>query len=294
MGLQSLIDLYDKKYKPMMLVTVVILVLALGVIGYNYFSTGEIVRKGVSLKGGITVTLEQSDLTVDIVTSSLAQSFPKADVSVRGAGEPGGAQTIIVEAADLKEEDIIGALRNSGFALPAGSYSTESMGSSLGQSFFRQTASALVAAFILMSIVVYITFRAGAPALFVVLAAASDIVETLAVIILLDIPLSTAGVAAFLMLIGYSVDTDVLLTSWVLKRSEGTVLQRVFRAMRTGMVMTLTALASVLVAYFFTQSDVIKQIMLILAVGLFFDIFNTWIQNAGILRWYLERKVQHE
>jgi len=33
---------------------------------------------------------------------------------------------------------------------------------------------------------------------------------------------------------------------------------------------------------------VIKQIMFILMVGLVFDVVYTWIQNAGILRWYME------
>jgi preprotein translocase subunit SecF len=166
------------------------------------------------------------------------------------------------------------------------------MGSSLGASFYKQTIKAIVIAFILMSLVVYATFRSLVPALFVVLTAFSDIVSTLAVVSLLDIKLSTAGIAAFLMLIGYSVDTDILLTTKVLKRKSegGTIFQRTVGAMKTGCVMTLTGLAAALVGYFFSQSDVIKQIMLIIAIGLVFDLIYTWCQNAGILRWYLEKK----
>jgi preprotein translocase subunit SecF len=40
----------------------------------------------------------------------------------------------------------------------------------------------------------------------------------------------------------------------------------------------------------FTQSEVLKQIMTILLIGLVVDLINTWIQNAGILRWYVEKK----
>ena len=40
----------------------------------------------------------------------------------------------------------------------------------------------------------------------------------LALIDFLGIEISAAGIAAFLMLIGYSVDTDILLTSRALKR----------------------------------------------------------------------------
>ena len=91
------------------------------------------------------------------------------------------------------------------------------------------------------------------------------------------------------MLIGYSVDTDILLTTRVLRSKEGTVFDRVMSAMKTGMIMSTTSLAAVIVAYIFTQSDVIKQIMLILAIGLAFDIIYTWFQNASILRWSLKK-----
>jgi len=76
----------------------------------------------------------------------------------------------------------------------------------------------------------------------------------------------------------------------VLKRKEGTILERTLDAMRTGLLMTATALTATIIGYFFSQSDVIKQIMLILTIGLVVDVFMTWIQNAGILRWYLEWK----
>ena len=102
--------------------------------------------------------------------------------------------------------------------LSEGNYNVESMGSTLGEQFFKQTSQAIIIAFILMSIVIFLTFRAIIPSLFVILAAVSDIVSTIAVVDILGIKMSTAGIAALLMLIGYSVDTDILLTTKVLKR----------------------------------------------------------------------------
>ncbi len=141
-----------------------------------------------------------------------------------------------------------------------------------------------------MGIVVVITFRNPVPSAFVILASVSDVVSTLAVVSFMGVKLGTTGIAGFLMLIGYSVDTDILLTTRVLRRKEGTVFQRTMDALPTGMLMSITSFAAVFVSYFLTESDAIKQIMLILSIGLIFDILYTWIQNAGILRWYLERK----
>ena len=42
------------------------------------------------------------------------------------------------------------------------------------------------------------------------------------------------GIAAFLLLIGYSIDSDILLTTKVLKRRMGTLFERVKSAMKTG------------------------------------------------------------
>lgn len=128
------------------------------------------------------------------------------------------------------------------------------------------------------------------PSLAVILAAFADIVMTLTVVDIIGIRLSSAGIIAFLMLIGYSVDTDILLTTRLLKSSEGTVNHRIFGAFKTGMTMTLTAIAAVGVSFIavYTFSDTLRQIFGIILIGLVFDIFNTWISNASILKWYVE------
>ena len=107
---------------------------------------------------------------------------------------------------------------------------------------------------------------------------------------MLGIKLGTAGIAAFLMLIGYSVDTDILLSSKVLRRKEGGIMDGIFTAMKTGLTMSTTTLIAIIVAFSFAQSEVLKQIMTILIIGLLVDLSSAWLQNVGILRLYLEKK----
>ena len=91
------------------------------------------------------------------------------------------------------------------------------------------------------------------------------------------------------MLIGYSVDTDILLTVRILKRNEGSLNHRILEAFKTGITMTLTSLFAILFALFVvkTFSVVLTQIFTILVIGLAFDICNTWITNVSILKWYM-------
>lgn len=290
---EKFIEVYDKKYKELMIITFVIFALALAVLSYNYLTTGEFVQKGVSLKGGIGITVSvDKNWDVNQVQKNILKKFPKADLTVRSLTEFGKQKAVVIEASDISQQELITALKEQGLDMSTKNYSLEEVGSKLGQQFYRQMITAVFAAFIFMGIVVLITFRVLVPSLFVILAASADILTTLAIISLMDVKLSMAGIGAFLMLIGYSVDTDMLLTARVLRRTEGTILERTLGAMRTGLAMSLTSFFAVFLSYFFTQSDTIKQIMLILSIGLLLDIINTWIQNAGILRWYLERKKQ--
>ena len=130
------------------------------------------------------------------------------------------------------------------------------------------------------------------PSIAVVLAAFADILMTLVLVNMMGIQMSSAGIVAFLMLIGYSVDTDILLTTRILKRQGESLNKRIFGAFKTGMTMTLTSLLAVIFALIIVSSFsvILTQIFTILVIGLGFDLLNTWITNVSILKWYVERK----
>jgi preprotein translocase subunit SecF len=283
--------LYEKEYKKLAWFTIIILVLAIAQIGYQMATTGDFITKGVSLKGGITVTAADTDVLPAELEDALRGRFPEHDIAVRGISG-GGKHGMVIEA-DITDKDGIADFRDAAaeaLGLPAGELSTEEIGSSLGDSFFRQVIISLIVAFVLMAIVVIAWFRNIGPSMIVILAAFCDMVETIAISNLLGIKMSTGGIAALLMLVGYSVDTDILLSTRILKRKEGTVYDATVDAFKTGIMMTGTALAAVIIGYLISNSDAMRQIMLILIIGLVLDILNTWIQNAALLRWWVERK----
>ena len=296
---QILFEIYDKKYKQLLIIPFLILLFSLAQISYQIYSTGDFIKRDVSLKGGVTVTIPlDKNVNVDQVQKQISQQFPKNDVIVRSLRSTGTNVGVIVEADidgndKVQVQNLLNAISNSlSIDLSKINYGIEIIGSSLGASFFRESLIALAVAFLFMGLVVLIYFRTFVPSVAVILAAFSDIVFALAMINIMGVRVGTAGIAAFLMLIGYSVDTDILLTVRVLKRREGTVMDRIISSIKTGMTETMTAMVAVLVAMFVTQSEVIRQIMIILFVGLIADIFNTWIQNVGLLRMHIEKKAK--
>jgi preprotein translocase subunit SecF len=76
----------------------------------------------------------------------------------------------------------------------------------------------------------------------------------------------------------------------MLKKKSLTIMERVYSAMNTGLTMSATTLSVVLVTLIFVKSEIVKQIMIILFIGLIVDLIMTWIQNVGILRLHLEKK----
>ncbi|PIN73472.1 hypothetical protein COV20_04580 [Candidatus Woesearchaeota archaeon CG10_big_fil_rev_8_21_14_0_10_45_16] len=291
--MRSIKRIYENQYKKLLIIPFLILLLAIIQISVQYSTTGDFVHKGISLKGGSTITFDYNpSLDISAIEQSLEQQFPTLDVTMRTLSSGNTITSVAVDsgAQETADIDALTTAIEKEAGIKSGDYSVEVVGSALGDSFFRQLVLSLIVAFLLMGTVVFFYFRAIAPSMAVILAAFSDIVVTLAVFNLTGMKLGSAGIAAFLMLIGYSVDTDILLSTRVLKRRDESVMQRVYSAMKTGATMTSTTLVAVLIAFFFVQSDIVKQIMLILFIGLVVDIIMTWIQNVGILRIYLERK----
>ena len=286
-------NIYEKQYKKLLIIPFALLFVAIVLIGMKAAATGDFINRDVSLKGGVTVTIPAGE-GIDIIKleNELSLKFPANDISTKSISQFGKQTGVIIEAdvnqdkADKLIEEIGNALNSE---LSSQDYSVEIVGSSLGASFFKEIVIALLIAFVFMALVVFLYFRTIIPSAAVILAALSDILVTLAIVNFMDMKLSAAGIAAFLMLIGYSVDTDILLSTRVLKRREGTIMERIYGAFKTGMVMSLTTLVAVITALMITQSEIIRQIMIILLIGLLVDLINTWIQNVGILRWYLEK-----
>jgi len=282
---------YDKYHKYIMVFPLLLFVICL-IYLFNFNSQhGEVIYKDVSLTGGTIITI-QGSFDSQNLESKLKEKFN--DIRTRTITELTTSKNlaVIIESQE-KPETLKAEIENIlDIQLTQENSSIEFSGPSLGESFYKQLMTALIISFILMSLVIFLLFRSFVPSIAVIFAAFADIVMPLALLNYLGISLSAAGIAAFLMLIGYSVDTDILLTTRVIKKREGTVNQRIYSSFKTGIFMTVTALIAVLPAFFLITGlpDSFRQIFLILALGLFADIINTWLMNASMIKWYAESK----
>ncbi len=273
-----------KNYKMFLLVPVLMITFSLLILFNNYIQTGEWFERSFELTGGTLITL---DLKEPIDIKRVEDVVSEYDVNVREIRSFAGHSILVQTREDVNATKIIDDIKKSGIKITQ--FSIQKIGPSLGESFWRQTQIAVVLAFVFMSIIVFLLFRTSLPSLYVILSAVSDILVTLAVMQLLDIELSLAGLGALLMLMGYSIDTDILLTTRFMKTSDPFG-ERLRSALKTGLTMSMTTLGALVALLISSISPLLTQIATVLLIGLLVDIVMTWMQNSVLLRWYMESK----
>jgi preprotein translocase subunit SecF len=255
----------------------VVLAVALLVIAGWYAVTGAPVNPGIEFTGGTEL-----QLVADASESQIRAAFDAPVESIRSI--PASEDTYIVTFQSTDASALEQQARAAGFEVT----SVQSTSPSFGANTQQLALLGVVTAFVGMSIVAFILFRTAIPSLAIVVSAFSDIVVPVALMNLLGISLSLGTVAALLMLIGYSVDSDILLTNHVLRRRGG-FYESAYRAMRTGVTMTLTSLSASIVMAISAAVfgiDLLTAIGTVLAFGLATDLMNTYLFNLGLLRWY--------
>jgi preprotein translocase subunit SecF len=279
----SMIDKILDSYKPLIIIPVIITLIAIAII-----ATGGL-QEGIDLKGGSIAILQLDHPVSNDQLSTMVQNATGIQAEFITVTTTGTNQSTVEIAGNAADVVAI----SSALSGTATIQSFRSVGPLLSKQSLTQVYYAMGFAFLFMSITVFIIFRNFVPSMAVILAAFCDIIIAIGGMSIFGIPLSLASVGALLMLIGYSVDTDILLTTRVLKRREGTINERAKDAMTTGFTMAAAAIGSMVALYlvvkfFMPYAQVLDQIAAVLIIGLIADVLATWLMNLGVLRWYME------
>ncbi len=242
-----------------------------------FMMTGAPVSPGIEFTGGTEVEIGTTD-TADQVRSALT------DFEIASLQPVAGSDAYVLTTQSTATDVIRTQIESAGYEVRSFAGTTASFGAGAAQA----TVLALTIAFLGMSVLIFVMFRSFVPSVAVVVSAFSDIMIPMAFMNVFGIKLTLGTVAALLMLIGYSVDSDILLNNHILRRSGG-FYESTYRAMRTGVTMTLTSISAMTVmaiVSFLFAIPLMPQIGLILVVGLATDLMNTYMLNLSLLRWY--------
>jgi len=254
-----------------------VLAVAILIIAAAFVFTGKPVDLGIAFTGGSEIRFDAGGASDAEIEDALS------GVELESLRTVGNEKEVVVDP-DIDTERVESLAEEAGYEVLL----VESRSADFGSDAQTQALIGVVAAFVGMSILVALMFRTFIPSLAIVASAFSDIMIPVALMNVLGIDLTLGSVAALLMIIGYSVDSDILLNNHILKR-HGDFYESTFRAMRTGVSMTLTSIAAMatmfLVSTFFGIA-LMPDIALILVFGLTADLMNTYMLNMSLLRWY--------
>jgi len=278
---------YDRyTNRQLAMVPLAVLAAALAVIVGWWIVTGAPAALGMDFVGGTELRIQTTDSPDEI-----SSAFDEEVESISTVG--GEDNTYLVQFQSSDSEALAEQANAELEPVPdADDGEVVSQESSIPPTFGQENQTlalwGLVVAFVGMSVIAFILFRTFVPSIAIVISAFSDVMIPLAVMNLAGIPLSLGTVAALLMLIGYSVDSDILLNNHILRR-RGDFYESTRRAMNTGVTMTVTSIAAMtvmtIVATFF-GIGLLSDIGLVLVVGLSADLMNTYMLNLSLLRWY--------
>jgi preprotein translocase subunit SecF len=274
-------------YRLLAIVPVVLLLFSVTILTGRYVSTGDWFDRSIELKGGTMLTIKTQDvISSATIENVLGDQFGEVIVrGMRGFGEYGA--TIQVDSS-VDYEAVIERLRAGGIKIT--DFSIENTGSSLSSLFWSQAQISIILAFVFMWIITFIVFKKVVTSMTTMFTAIADMVITLAFMNIFGIQFTLASLGALLMMLGYSVDTDIMLNSRILKDSTGEVGERVGGAVKTGLTMTATSMAAVGAILLAPVPSALIEIASVLFIGLAADIVQTWMFNSVMLRWYYESR----
>ena len=258
-------------------VPLAVLAVSLLIIAGTWAVTGTPVSPGIDFTGGTEL-----QVATDASEEEIEAAFDPAPESIRPIAAQENEYVLTFQSTDTAAIETQAA--EAGFEV----ISISSTSAAFGAQTQLQAIAGVAVAFVGMSLLVALLFRTFVPSIAIVLSAFSDIVIPIALMNLFDVQLSLGTVAALLMLIGYSVDSDILLNNHVLRR-RGDFYESTHRAMRTGVTMTTTSIVAMVVMTATATAfaiPLLPAIGLVLVFGLLADLMNTYLLNVSLLRWY--------
>jgi preprotein translocase subunit SecF len=289
------LELTRTNIRKLIVIPLALLAIAIFFIGYSYVQDGTLLKRGIDLEGGTQITVHHSEsIDRDTIKSSLASAIGTDDIDIVTTTNPATRvqETVIISVGgEHAEAQITGAIETSlAITLTPQTYSIRVLGPALASSFWSQAKWAFMFAFLFMAAVVAFYFRKPLPSIAILISATYDLIMIFGFMAMTGMHLSLSTIAAVLMIIGYSVDTNILLTNKIIRERDGELFERINRGLKTGLTMSASTI-SVLLALLLVggaYSIVLRQIATILLVGLLADIPNTWLLNANILTWRQE------
>ncbi len=230
-------------------------------------SYGYIFEKDVSIKGGYIIVIpKEVNLNPTDIYKQLSTIYP--DIRVY---ETKGL--VYIEGSSLDAQRVVDIINKKfNLNLEIKDIEIQQYDSYFGSIIFKEFIKLVIIALILVSIAVLIRMKNKVSALAIVLTILFDLSATAFLVSMLGYPISIIAFIAFLMILGYAIDNNIVLATNILKE-EGTFEDKVKLSLKVGYLMEATTLIVLIVTYLIVNAKVIHELAFILIIALLADAY---------------------
>ncbi len=243
------------------------------------------VKKGIDLKGGTMIVLK-THTPPDEVKRIASKIFGTPDVEAMKSS----SGTVIIQVPRYLKADVVYELAK---RVGGKVESIQTIGPTLGREFWKSVEEALPLALVGVAVVVFAIFRRKLLSLTVMAALGLDLADALGLMSWTGIPLTLASFAGLLMIIGYAVDSNILLSMYTVKRRRvKDIDEAIADTFKTGVTMVATTTAAACALFLMSMSEAMFEIASVVVFGLIADVLNTWVFNAWVIKNKVVRRVK--
>lgn len=276
--------------KQLVLIPLVIAAIFGTVVALHWNSTGTPVPLGLDFQGGSFIRVENIQMPqkdqIDEFKIAFKEEYPGANFEARSVGDGMNIETSEVFLDNQKSASAKTWIQNQVSDMGLGSspdINIDSMGSVITYVYRSRARNAAIATVVVMAIILFVALRKYPVVGSILLVIGLDFLGIIGGMALFGIELTRASMAGILLIFGYAVNTNILLSTNVLKRKGGTDQERAASAMSTGIKMSSTSAAAMVVLNLVTSAPELEQISAVLVIGILVDMANTWLLNSGLI-----------
>ncbi|BBL45492.1 preprotein translocase subunit SecF [Nanobdella aerobiophila] len=284
--LEKLLSSIEKNYKKFILISIVLFLLFGSILLYNSFKNGYIINKSITISGGYITLINNNHITNTEIYNILNQMNISKYVLYNTPN------IIYIESKNQINETELVNLINSEYniQLSPSDISIQQYSSIVGNLIFNQFAQFVIIVMMLSGFIIFLAYRISNVTLNIISTIAFDILGLLTVLSLTGYPIGANGFIAMLMILGFAIDNNVVLSTNIVKEKEKTFLERIKMSFRVGMAMEIIALYALIILYLIVPEPSVKEFSLVLSIGIIFDLLYYLIGNIPIYKYFEHRK----
>ena len=279
----------ENNYKKFLLISILLFAIFTGIILFNYFKYGYIINKSITISGGYVTLINNNYNLTNTEIQNILNQMNITDYVLYST-----SNIIYIASRDQINGTLLISLLNQYYniSIQPSDISIQQYSSIVGDLIFNQFLFFVILTMILASFVIFIAFRVSNTTLNIISTILFDVIGLLAILSITKYPIGANGFIAMLMILGFAIDNNVVLSTNMIKEKDKPFIERVKMSFRVGMLMEIIALYTLLLLYFIVPDPSVNEFAFVLSTATILDLIYYLIGNIPLYKYFEAKKEQ--